>query len=43
MRSAVEDGTEGNVEITGAGAVVGDYFSAVLEESEHVGKVSQGR
>ena len=36
VRSAVEDGTEGNVEITGAGAVVGDYFSAVYDKFPYV-------
>jgi RND superfamily putative drug exporter len=36
VRSAVEDGTEGDVEITGAGAVVGDYFSAVYDKFPYV-------
>jgi RND superfamily putative drug exporter len=36
VRSAVENDTEGSVEITGAGAVVGDYFTAVYDKFPYV-------
>ncbi|MFL6098833.1 MAG: MMPL family transporter [Actinomycetales bacterium] len=36
VRSAVEGATQGDVEVTGTGAVVGDYFSAVYDKFPYV-------
>jgi putative drug exporter of the RND superfamily len=36
VRSAVEGAVQGDVEVTGAGAVVGDYFTAVYDKFPYV-------
>ncbi|MBA2573696.1 MAG: MMPL family transporter [Nocardioidaceae bacterium] len=36
VRSSVEAGTDGSVQVTGAGAVVSDYFNAIYEKFPYV-------